>query len=245
MTDINSVQFSEYLKNALEKQLVLLSYCAWQATILCELYTYCYGTDGVIDRRDEESTNTERHRARMIAPRGGFPEFRWNDSNFRQAAPQSLLKFPNVFLNDAKHPSATNMDTCSLLNYQQWHSGCLAFELFREKYREIISFPDTCINACLSLSYFTEELTFICISYTSIKFLYFFVSIEVTTKGPQNVVRKNFHSSKEMLVEFGEAPRSSSPAAHFKHQPGRYIFLKCMAEFAISSNMLSQAILLG
>lgn len=76
MTDINSVQFSEYLKNALEKQLVLLSYCAWQATILCELYTYCYGTDGVIDRRDEESTNTERHRARMIAPRGGFPEFR-------------------------------------------------------------------------------------------------------------------------------------------------------------------------
>ncbi|XP_075891891.1 E3 ubiquitin/ISG15 ligase TRIM25-like isoform X10 [Nelusetta ayraudi] len=42
---------------------------------------------------------------------------------------------------------------------------------------------------------------------------------KVTTKGPQNVVRKNFHSSKEMLVEFGEAPRSSSPAAHFKHQP--------------------------
>lgn len=42
---------------------------------------------------------------------------------------------------------------------------------------------------------------------------------KVTTKGPQNVVRKNFHSSKEMLVEFGEAPRSSIPAAHFKHKP--------------------------
>lgn len=64
-------------------------------------------------------------------------------------------------------------------------------------------------------------------------FVFYFVSTEVATKGPQNVVCENFHSSMDLLEYFEETPRVPGPAADFQHKPGKYIFLKCMAKFAI------------
>lgn len=62
----------------------------------------------------------------------------------------------------------------------------------------------------------------------------------MTTKGPQNMAKKKFHSSKEVLVEIGETPRGPSPAAEFKHkQGGRYNLLKIRTEFTNSSNILT------
>lgn len=63
----------------------------------------------------------------------------------------------------------------------------------------------------------------------------------MTTKGPQNVIRRNFDSSKEMLMDFRETPRGPSPAAYFKHKQGRYNLLEIMSEIANFSNMFTRA----
>lgn len=87
-----------------------------------------------------------------------------------------------------------------------------------------------------------KKMTFICTTVkTSIKF-FFVVLIEMTAKGPQNAAKKNFHSSKEKLVEFGETPRGPRHAADFQHKQGRYNFFKNMAEFANSSHMFTKTI---
>lgn len=64
----------------------------------------------------------------------------------------------------------------------------------------------------------------------------------MTAKGPQNAAWKNFHSSREKLVELVETPRGPRPAADFQHKQGRYKFFTNMAEFAISCHMFTKAI---
>lgn len=47
----------------------------------------------------------------------------------------------------------------------------------------------------------------------------------MTAKSPHKLVRRNFHSSKEMLGNLGETPGGPGPATDFKHKQGRYIQL--------------------
>lgn len=65
----------------------------------------------------------------------------------------------------------------------------------------------------------------------------------MTTKGPQNLARKDFQSSMDVMVEFGETLGGPRPAADLKHKPGRYNLLKIMAEFANSANMFASAVI--